>query len=302
MHFDALHAPDLVAGRRAIRTLITDQLRSMLEHRSTRFAVVGVLLVFASLTTLIPTPAGIDLAWMFIVPVAISAIAGGLKEGLSVAFISAAISALYGTAVIGRVDPALIASLVLSRVLLYGITATVLGAFAEAHQSVQSNLRNLASLDPLTKVSNVARFYDEIGLMEAGTEGFAVVLVDVDDLKGLNDRYGHQSGSAAIQTVAHALRRVVRSSDCVARFGGDEFVVILKDADRVGAQIVVNRLRDDLAERVLPTAPETRVTVSIGVAIFGEEGVTSEELLAAADEAMYVDKRNRKEGLVLQGL
>ncbi|MEA2451736.1 MAG: diguanylate cyclase [Actinomycetota bacterium] len=260
-----------------------------------RFAVVGLLLVFASMSTLIPTPDGVDLAWMFIVPVAISAIAGGLKEGATVAIISALISAMYATAAIGEIDGTLITSVFLGHLVLYGITAGVLGAFAEAHQAVQSHLRNLASLDPLTKVSNVARFYDEMGLMEAGTESFAVLLVDVDDLKVLNDRYGHQAGSAAIQTVADALRRVVRTSDCVARFGGDEFVMILKDADRAGAQVVVNRLRSVLAEKQVTAAADAAVTVSVGVAMFGEDGTSSEELLAFADEAMYSDKRGRKE-------
>jgi diguanylate cyclase (GGDEF)-like protein len=256
-------------------------------------------LVCASLSTLIPTPVGVDLAWMFIVPVAISAIAGGLKEGSAVAVISALISALYATAALGRVDVALIASVALGRLVLYGITAAVLGAFAEAHQSVQSHLRALASLDPLTKVSNVARFYDELGIMEAGDEGFAVLLVDVDDLKVLNDHHGHQAGSAAIQMVADSLRKVIRTSDCVARFGGDEFVLILKDADRAGAQVVVNRLRSMLAETTLLAAPGALVTVSAGVAMFGEDGTTSEELLAAADEAMYSDKRGRKEVVVV---
>jgi diguanylate cyclase (GGDEF)-like protein len=278
---------------------VTDQLRAVLEQRGTRWAVVGLLLICASLSTLIPTPVGVDLAWMFIVPVVISAIAGGLKEGSSVAVISALISALYATAAIGRVDVALIASVALGRLVLYGITAAVLGAFAEAHQSVQSHLRALASLDPLTKVSNVARFYDELGIMEAGDEGFAVLLVDVDDLKVLNDHHGHQAGSAAIQMVADSLRKVIRTSDCVARFGGDEFVLILKDADRAGAQVVVNRLRSMLAETTLLAAPGALVTVSAGVAMFGEDGTTSEELLAAADEAMYSDKRGRKEVVVV---
>lgn len=294
MKVAAFLAPKRVARSNFVRSLVSDQLRIVLEHRSTRFAVVGVLLVLASLSTLVPTPEGVDLAWMFIVPVAISAIAGGLREGISVAFISAAISALYATAQIGRVDLALVGSVLIGRVLLYGITASILGAFAEAHQAVQSRLRDLASLDPLTKVSNVARFYDEMGLMEAQNETFAVLLVDVDDLKVLNDRFGHQVGSAAIRTVANSLRQVVRASDCVARFGGDEFVMILKGADRAGAQIVVNRLRSVLAEQELQGAPEAAVTVSVGVAMFGEDGTNSEELLAHADEAMYEDKRERK--------
>ena len=294
MQVEAFQVPERMAGKTPLRTMITDQLRAVLEERTTRWAVVGVLLIFASLSTLIPTPVGVDLAWMFIVPVAISAIAGGLKEGSAVAVMSALISALYATAALGRVDLALISTVGLGRFVLYGITAMVLGAFAEAHQSVQSHLRTLASLDPLTKVSNVARFYDEMGIMEAGTERFAVLLVDVDDLKVLNDRHGHQAGSAAIQSVANALRRVVRTSDCVARFGGDEFVLILKDADRAGSQIVVNRLRSVLAESPLPGLPDQMVTVSVGVAMFGEDGTTSEELLAAADTAMYADKRSRK--------
>ncbi len=294
MHIEGSHVPHIHHGPGHLRDLIAEQLRSILEHRSTRFAVIGLLLVVASLTTLIPTPPGVDLAWMFIVPVAISAIAGGLKEGAATAVLSAAIAALYATAALGRIDGALIATVFLGRFVLYGITATVLGAFADAHQSVQSHLRAVASLDPLTKVSNIARFYDELGLMETGDETFAVMLLDVDDLKGLNDRYGHQTGSAAIQAVANALRMVVRTSDCVARFGGDEFVLILKNADRAGAQIVVNRLHDALADERLPVDPEARVTISAGVAMFGEDGTTSEELLAAADEAMYADKRSRK--------
>ncbi len=299
MQVDAGPAPERVTNKGLLRALVTDQLRAVLEERTTRWAVVGLLVIVASLATLIPAPAGVDFAWMFLVPVAISSIAGGLKEGASVAVIAALISALYATAALGHIDVTLITNVALGRVLLYGITATVLGAFAEAHQSVQSHLRALASLDPLTKVSNVARFYDELGIMEAGDESFAVLLVDVDDLKVLNDRHGHQAGSSAIQMVANALRRVVRTSDCVARFGGDEFVIILKDADRAGSQVVVNRLRLVLAEDFVPTAPGVQVTVSVGVALFGEDGTTSEELLAAADDAMYSDKRSRKEAVAV---
>jgi diguanylate cyclase (GGDEF)-like protein len=80
----------------------------------------------------------------------------------------------------------------------------------------------------------------------------------------------------------------------VARFGGDEFVVILTDADRAGAQIVVNRMREMLAEEAVPGTPEVTIDVSVGVALYGEDGTTSEELLGAADRAMYADKRAHK--------
>ncbi|MDP9068245.1 MAG: GGDEF domain-containing protein [Actinomycetota bacterium] len=287
---------EAAAGRRILTSFVTEQVRVLLEERSTRLGVVGALLVLASLFSLIPTPMGVDPGWMFIVPVAIASIAAGLRQGVVTAVVASGLVALYAGASTGGFDPSVIAGVVLARFALYGLTAAFLGAFAEAHYSVQSGLRQLASTDPLTKVSNVTRFYEEIGRLETHFSHFAILLIDLDDLKALNDKYGHQSGSLAIQTVANCLRRVVRGTDCVARFGGDEFVVVLKDADRAGAQIMTNRLREVLQEQGLPAAPEHRLSVSIGVAIAGEDGSTTEELLAAADEAMYMDKRTRKAG------
>lgn len=285
---------DPAPGRRIFSAFVTEQVRVLLEERSMRLGVVGVLLVAASLFSLVPTPMGVDPGWMFIVPVAIASTAAGLKEGLITALIASSLVALYAGASTGNFEPTVLAGVVLARFALYGLTAAFLGAFAEAHYSVQSGLRQLASTDPLTKVSNVARFYEEMGALENESTEFAVLIVDMDDLKTLNDRYGHQAGSLAIQTVANCLRRVVRGSDCVARFGGDEFVVVLKHADRAGAQIVINRLQEMLAAEVLSSAPDITLRVSVGVAMAGEDGTTSEELLAAADAAMYTDKRSHK--------
>lgn len=285
---------NLPPGRRMLSSFVTEQVRVLLEERSLRLGVVGFLLVVASLFSLVPTPIGVDPGWMFIVPVAIASTAAGLKEGLLTALVASMLVALYTTASAGVFDAGVVSSVILARFVLYGLTSAFLGAFAEAHYSVQSGLRQLASTDPLTKVSNVARFYEEMGVLEGHTTDFAVLVVDMDDLKTLNDRHGHQAGSLAIQTVANSLRRVVRGSDCVARFGGDEFVVVLKHADRAGAQIVINRLRQILAVQDLPGAPGVVLTVSVGVAVAGEDGTTSEELLAAADAAMYAEKRTHK--------
>lgn len=281
-------------ARRLLSSFVTEQVRVILEERSTRLGVVGVLLVVASLTSLLPTPIGVDPAWMFIVPVAIASIAAGLREGMITALAASTLVAFYTGASTGEFDPSVAAGVILARFALYGLTAAFLGAFAEAHYAVQSGLRDLASIDPLTKLSNVGRFYEEMRALEQGSVDHAVLVVDMDDLKTVNDSYGHQAGSLAIQTVANSLRRVVRGTDCVARFGGDEFVVILKHADRPGAQIVGNRLRQVLAEEVLACSPDVSIEVSIGIAIAGEDGSTPEELLAAADVAMYSDKRARK--------
>lgn len=281
---------------RSLRVLITEQLSIVLEDRAVRIGVVGMLLVFASAFTMVPMPQGIDAAWMFIVPVAISSIAAGLVEGLFVALAASFLYAAYAAVGGGTAFelPQLL-GVVTARFALYGLTSGVLGLFAEAHRSVESRLRALAAQDPLTKVANVSSFYEELGLLEAIEDpSFAVVVLDIDDLKRLNDEYGHQVGSTAIQMLAATLKDVVRASDCVARFGGDEFVLILKDADRAGAQIVINRVREMLTTEKLQGAPGELISVSAGVAMFGQDGATSEEVLAVADAAMYEDKRSRK--------
>lgn len=279
--------------RKDLKGFVTQQLRPVLENPSVRYGVVGALLVIASAFNLFPHPMGMDSNWMFIVPVAISSIAGGLREGLLVALAASTLSSLF--AVHGfDIDPMDVAAGIPARFALYGITAMFLGAFADAHYSVQSSLRELATQDPLTKVANVTSFYEQLGVLEAGVDSFAVLLCDLDDLKQINDQHGHQAGSEAIQALADVLRGVVRGTDCVARYGGDEFVVTLKDADRAGAERVVTRVREMLREVRLNHAPEHEVNVSMGVAVFGEDGTTSHELISAADTAMYANKRFHK--------
>ncbi|MBW3594883.1 MAG: GGDEF domain-containing protein [Actinobacteria bacterium] len=291
------HGDGVSPARSALGTLVTQQLRVLLERRAIRIAVVGLMLAAASGFTYLPTirsdPGQAE--WVFIIPVAVAAIAAGLREGLITALVAALMAGIFAADKaqmfeLGTETFALFSA----RVAMFGITAAVLGAFAEAHYSVQDHLRQLALLDPLTKVSNIERFHHEVRMLDAAGVPYAVMITDLDNLKALNDEYGHQAGSAAIQTTANVLRRVVRTTDLVARFGGDEFVVILREADRVGAQIVMNRVRKMLREETLPIAPDVVLKVSMGVAISGEDGSTPEELLRNADEAMYSEKRSRK--------
>ena len=292
-------------ANRALGTLVTERLRLLLERRSIRLAVVGFLLIAASAYGLIfpaSTTCGdaqcFDPNWVFIIPVAVAAIAAGLREGLSVALISVGLIGAFASAKTGGTsEEAALATLLMQWFALFGLVAAVLGAFAEAHYAVQSSLRQLASTDPLTKVSNIERFYHELAQLAAAGTRYVVMVLDLDELKALNDRHGHQAGSAAIQTVANVLRSVVRGTDTIARYGGDEFVVILREADRAGAQIVANRIREMLKKERLSQAPEVILNISIGVAVAHEDGENSDELLAAADRAMYEDKRSHKVGL-----
>jgi diguanylate cyclase (GGDEF)-like protein len=284
-------------GPRDIKNLLTQQLRLVLEQRTVRLAVLVVMLLTSSLLVLFPAPMGIDYGWVFIVPVAMSAIAAGLGEGLLAAFVAAVLCGVYA-GVSDGFDGTMVLGVVSSRFALYGITAAFLGAFAEAHHSVQMNLHHLATTDPLTRVANVSSFYSYMNSLELEQSSFALLVIDMDDLKKLNDTYGHQVGSAAIQTVARVLSGVVRTSDLVARFGGDEFIMVLRKADAAGAQIVVNRVRAMLAEEVVPGTGGLSVSISAGTALYGRDGTSVDELISVADASMYSNKRSHKAEVV----
>src|SRR5688500_2073014 len=145
-------------SNRAVGALVTERLRVLLEKRSIRLAVVGCLLIAASAYGLI-FPADrmcgeaqcFDPNWVFIIPVAVAAIAAGLREGLSVAMASVALIGLFAAAQTGGAsEQTAIATVLMQWFALFGLVAAVLGAFAEAHYAVQSSLRQLATTDPLT--------------------------------------------------------------------------------------------------------------------------------------------------------
>jgi diguanylate cyclase (GGDEF)-like protein len=168
----------------------------------------------------------------------------------------------------------------------------------------RDEMRALAQSDPLTGLGNrrtaLARLQDEVDRRRAlGTE-FGLVYVDIDHFKQINDGFGHASGDRVLGGVAQLLRQLVRASDVVARFGGDEFVLILVGADEATSLRLAERVRERI--ELLPlvgSGPEAPLscTASIGVvssARYPEAG--AEELLRRADEAMYAAKtggRNR---------
>lgn len=124
----------------------------------------------------------------------------------------------------------------------------------------------------------------------------ALIMIDVDGFKAINDQHGHHAGDRALQAVAETLRRQVRSADLCARYGGDEFVVSLACQDRGEAE----RRARDLQRAVsrlnltLDTGAAISVAISVGVAVCPDDGATFDELLAAADRRMYENKQQRR--------
>jgi len=171
-----------------------------------------------------------------------------------------------------------------------GLLAVATSASFSKHRKLEAELRRLAATDSLTGLGNYRRFVDALGVeikrSERSGEPFAILFVDIDDLKLLNDRQGHMVGNQALCKVANVLRASCRSIDTVARFGGDEFTVILPDADEEAALRVAERIAKQLGSR----ADGPLVTVSIGVAVYPRHGESMEALLSAADSVLYQAK------------
>ena len=117
----------------------------------------------------------------------------------------------------------------------------------------------------------------------------AVLLLDVDEFKSINDELGHLIGSRAVCRLAETLRASCRATDTAARYGGDEFVVILPDTDEEGARVVIQRVHDRLAE----DTDKPELAVSAGIALYPRDGGTPTTLLSAADRALYIVKTSK---------
>jgi diguanylate cyclase (GGDEF)-like protein/PAS domain S-box-containing protein len=153
-------------------------------------------------------------------------------------------------------------------------------------------LRHLAGHDALTGVANRTQFRDRLaGALAIGERDLAVAFCDLDGFKVVNDTYGHNTGDGVLIEVAERLRASLRVGDELARMGGDEFTVLLRNvADSSGANHVVDRLLAALRDPFVVRGDEVRLGISIGIALAGAEA-TADALLARADEALYAVKR-----------
>ena len=167
------------------------------------------------------------------------------------------------------------------------MTTLLLAAVVEEQKRTEAQVRELAVTDPLTGLANYRKLVEalesEIQRCDRTGRSFAVLLLDVDGLKRINDAYGHLVGSRALCRVAKVLRSSSRLTDTPARYGGDEFALVLPEAGAEAAERVVRRIAQGLGDdRELPP-----ISVSVGVALFPDDGTTMEALLRWADAALY---------------
>jgi diguanylate cyclase (GGDEF)-like protein len=170
------------------------------------------------------------------------------------------------------------------------IMGLVLAAVVAEHTHAEAQLLELATTDPLTGLVNYRRLIEvlraEIARSGRTRRSFAVLFIDMNGLKKINDRHGHLAGSRALCRVAETLRKSCRTTDTPARFGGDEFAVVLPETGDEGGRLVLTRV----AERLAADTDRPLLSVSGGVAVFPGDGDTPTLLLRAADQSLYEAK------------
>lgn len=172
----------------------------------------------------------------------------------------------------------------------------VVGTRTQGLETANKQLRHMATHDALTGLPNRVLMDDRISqaivLADRQGQSFAVMLVDLDRFKLINDTLGHRAGDELLKEVAHRLKSVVREVDTVSRMGGDEFVLIIAPSpERDTAQNVASRIIVMMRETVRLSGVDSYISPSIGIAFYPDDGTTSDALLAHADAAMYCAKQ-----------
>ena len=182
--------------------------------------------------------------------------------------------------------------------------ATMFGYVLMLDYRLVGELGKLASLDPLTGVFNRRRLEEEASRLEARSirtgDPLAVMMIDVDHFKKVNDRYGHQVGDEVLRHVAKTIGAAIRTDDYFARYGGEEFCILLPSTTKDEAYVLGERLRQAYADNpFVIDGQRLQSTISIGIADSVDVGKAFKSLVLAADEALY-DAKQAGRNLVMQ--
>ena len=242
------------------------------------------------------TPSAVRLGILYIIPVLLVTWTEGLTWGVIAAAVTIALREVIAWDQLPAGTP--LSWRVISSASYVAVLAVAMAGLQKLRRS-QAQLAQLAMHDPLTGLINARGFAErlthELERNRRYPRPMALLYLDLDDFKVINDSHGHQTGDAVLRLVADAMRSSVRQADMVGRLGGDEFAVLMPETDAALAEAAARRLAASLRNvfRGTPT-----VTASIGVVSCGTADASTDELLRRADQAMYEAKRNGKDRVV----
>ena len=174
------------------------------------------------------------------------------------------------------------------------LLAYLAGVYASGERRMRQRVLELSQMDPMTGLFNRGQLHptleQEVQRTRRSGRGFCVLMVDLDGLKAINDAMGHLRGDEVLRGLARVIRSSIRTVDSAYRYGGDEFLVLLPETEFIGAFVVAEKIREGVEAIGVSRNGEPEASASIGLVSYPEDGATAEELMLAADRAMYQAK------------
>ena len=262
----------------------------------------AVMVAFITVVAIRTGGSGSPMVNLYLLPIVVVAMTLG-RRGAFVIFAGVLLAWLSLVAGEGPVPPA---GGLLTRLFgelgPFALVAYLTQALAGTILTARRRIEEMAERDSLTGMLNLRTFKVMLGRehglrARGGRGGYAILLVDMDELKALNDEHGHQAGNRAITAVASAIQRAIRNSDLAARYGGDEFVIFLPEATPEVAETVAQRVRNHVYRSLFPVGERLqRMTVSVGTAAYPRDGGQAEDVVSAAAVRAKRDRELRKVG------
>jgi len=266
-----------------------------------KFVVEGSVAITAA-TLLVALTGGVASPFFFAFPLIVGGAALVVSPPITLTLVAAAAVGYVLAVVAGTTGPlgpatAAVVGVNLTALVLIAYVAMVI---ARAQRRTRDAAIRLSTVDSLTGLFNRTFFFAamdrEIARSARSGRGFCLLMMDLDELKAVNDRLGHFTGDRVLRGVGAVITSGVRQIDTAARYGGDEFVVLLPETDPTGAYVLAEKIR--LGVNAMPIdlpANAPRPSLSIGVVAYPDDGRTADELIISADGAMYASKRAGKD-------
>jgi diguanylate cyclase (GGDEF)-like protein len=266
-----------------------------------KFVVEGSVAITVA-TMLVALTGGVNSPFFFVFPLIVGGAALVVSPAVTVGLTATAalgylLAVLLGSPA-GFLNPATTATvgINLTAMILLAYVAMVIAR--EQRRSRDAAIR-LSTIDPLTALFNRGFFFAalerEIARSARSGRGFCLLMMDLDELKTINDRMGHFHGDRVLRAVRDVVSASGRRIDTAARYGGDEFVVLLPETDPTGAFVLAEKIRLGVQDMDLELPDDSlRPSLSVGVVSYPDDGTTADELMISADGAMYASKRTGK--------